>query len=50
MGDHELLEGETFTFEQLLRQRAVDPDHAALLAYPRTRCGVGDSSRSLALR
>jgi hypothetical protein len=31
-----------YTFDQLLRQRAVDPDQTPLVAYPRTPQGVDD--------
>jgi hypothetical protein len=33
---------EFLTFDQLLRQRAVDSDQTPLIAYPKTRFGVSD--------
>ncbi len=33
---------EIFTFDQLLRQRAVDADQTPLLAYPKSKFGLDD--------
>ena len=41
MGDAGTKE-EILTFDQLLRQRAVDVDQTPLLAYPKSRLGVND--------
>ncbi len=41
MGDAGTKE-EIFTFDQLLRQRAVDTDQTPLLAYPKSWLGIND--------
>lgn len=41
MGDAGTRE-EILTFDQLLRQRAVDEDQTPLLAYPKSKLGVDD--------
>jgi hypothetical protein len=35
-------EGKIYTFDQLIRQRAVDEDQTPLLAYPRSKLGITD--------
>ena len=37
-----MAENKIYTFDQLIRQRAVDTDQTPLLAYPKSRLGVTD--------
>ena len=37
-----MAESKIYTFDQLIRQRAVDTDQTPLLAYPKSRLGVTD--------
>jgi hypothetical protein len=32
----------TYTFDDIIRQRAIDEDQSPLIAYPKTRLGVTD--------
>lgn len=42
MGDFETDEGRIYTFDQLIRQRALDGDQTPVFAYPKSRNGVSD--------
>jgi hypothetical protein len=35
-------EGKIYTFDQLIRQRAIDEDQTPLFAYPKSRLGITD--------